>query len=220
MIHKYCIWFPPLTTEIRLQRFPDQEQTVDIQTVDDACICSSLHIQGTVMHKYYHRCPVHNDTMENNRTRRNIVTGHPVHRKKNTPQPVEDLCICSSVHIHGNLVNVRCSHRCPIHNDTMEHDCTRRNIVTGCGNTIVAWSDELPSKACTLWPFEFEEAAVFHCTCIQAELLLITVHCYIPLYTPYLDLSTSIPSCYVFKCIQLDFLIVMSVFASIRPVFC
>jgi len=141
MIHKYCIWFPPLTTEIRLQRFPDQEQTVDIQTVDDACICSSLHIQGgAVMHKYYHRCPVHNDTMENNRTRRNIVTGHPVHRKKNTPQPVEDLCICSSVHIHGNLVNVRCSHRCPIHNDTMEHDCTRRNIVTGCGNTIVAWS--------------------------------------------------------------------------------
>jgi len=137
--------FPPLTTEIRQQRFPEQVQTVDSLTVDDTCICSS----GAVMHKYYHRCPVHNDTMEHNRTRRNIVTGHLVHRKRNTPQPVEYSCICSSVHIHGNLVNVRYSHRCPIHNDMMEHDCTRRNIVTGCGFINLVQCNELPLMTCT-----------------------------------------------------------------------
>ena len=98
------------------------------------------------MHKYYHKCPVHNDTMEHNRSRRNTVTGHLVQRKHTPPhpQPVEDSCICSSLHVHGNLVNVRYSHRCPLHNDTMEHDCTRRNIVTGRGNVNSVQSDELP----------------------------------------------------------------------------
>jgi len=174
-----AIWFPPLTTEIRLQRFPDQEPTVDIQTVDDACICSSLHIQGAVMHKSYHRCPVHNDTMEHNRTRRNIVTGHLVHRKQNTPQPVEDSCICSSVHIHGNLVNVRYSHRCPIHNDTMEHDCTRSNIVTGCGFINLVQCNELPLMTCTSTSWRhshrFCKAELPHADIILLHLLVNTL---------------------------------------------
>jgi len=138
------------------------------QPVEDSCICSSLHIQGAVMHKSYHRCPVHNDTMEHNRTRRNIVTGHLVHRKRNTPQPVKDSCICSSVNIHGNLVNVRYSHRCPIHNDTMEHNCTRRNIVTGCGFINLVQSNELSLMACT--PQPVEDIHISSPQHIQAEL--------------------------------------------------
>ena len=128
----------------------------NVRTVDDACICSSLHIQGAAMHKCYHRCPVHNDTMEHNRSRRNIVPGHLVQRRRTTPhpQPVEDPCICSSLHVHGNLVNERYSHCCPIHNDTMEHDCTRRNIVTGCGNVNSVQCNELPLMIRNLQPVE------------------------------------------------------------------
>jgi len=45
------------------------------EPVKDACVCSTLHIQGGSVHKHYNRCPVHNDTEEHNCTRRNTVIG-------------------------------------------------------------------------------------------------------------------------------------------------
>ena len=62
------------------------------------------------------------------------------------PQPVEDWCVCSSLHVHGNSVNVCYYHRCPVHNDTMEHDCTHDNIVTGQANFVQV--DKLPETNC------------------------------------------------------------------------
>ena len=53
-----------------------------------------------------------------------------------TAKRVEDTCICSSLHVQGNRVNVRYYHRCPVHNDTMEHDCTHNHIVTGQSNFV------------------------------------------------------------------------------------
>ena len=106
--------------------------------VEDACICSSLHVQGTFTYTDTHRCPLHNDTMEHDCTSKNIVPGLivPSDGQLNTPQAVEDRCICSSLHIHGNSVDVCFYHHCPVHNDTLEHDRTHFNIVTGQTNFV------------------------------------------------------------------------------------
>ena len=76
--------------------------------------------------------------MEHDCTTKNIVPGLivPGDGRLDTPQAVEDRCICSSLHIHGNSVNVRYYHRCPLHNDTLEHNCTHNNIVTGQSNFV------------------------------------------------------------------------------------
>ena len=76
--------------------------------------------------------------MEHDCTSKNIVPGLivPGDGRLDTPQAVEDRCICSSLHIHGNSVNVRYYHRCPLHNDTLEHNCTHNNIVTGQSNFV------------------------------------------------------------------------------------
>ena len=68
-----------------------------------------------------------------------------------TAKIVEDTCICSSLHIHGNRVNVCSYHRCPVHNDTLEHDCTH-NIVTGQSNFVQF--GELPETISTPEPVE------------------------------------------------------------------
>ena len=122
--------------------------------VEDACICSSLHVQGTFTYTDSCRCPLHNDTMEHNCTNKNIVPGLivPGDGQLDTSQAVEDRCICSSFHIHGNSVNVRYYHRCPVHNDTLEHNCTHNNIVTGQSN-IVQFG-ELPETISTPEPAE------------------------------------------------------------------
>ena len=134
------------------------EQPGDICTtkrVDDACVCSSLHVQGRFKYsKYYHRCPLHNDTMEHNCTTKNIVPGLivPSNERLDTPQPVEDRCICSSLHIHGNSVNVCYYHCCPVHNDTMEYNYTHDNIVAGQSNSIQF--REMPETISTPEPVE------------------------------------------------------------------
>ena len=126
----YCstVGFLPLHTEIEM----------GLQAVDDTCICSSLHVQGTFTYTDSHRCPLHNDTMEHDCTSKNIVPGLivPSDGQLDTPQAVEDRCICGSLHIHGNSVNVRYYHRCPVHNDTLEHNCTHNNTVTGKTNFV------------------------------------------------------------------------------------
>ena len=113
-------------------------EQLEAKIVDDTCICSSLHVQGTFTYTDSHRCPLHNDTMEHDCTSKNIVPGLivPGDGQLDTPQAVEDQCICSSLHIHGNSVNVCYYHRCPVHNDTLEHDCTHNNIVTGQSNVV------------------------------------------------------------------------------------
>ena len=47
-----------------------------------------------------------------------------------TPEPVKDACVCSTLHSQGNSAYIY-NYRCPIHNDTEEHNCSRRNTVTG-----------------------------------------------------------------------------------------
>ena len=84
--------------------------------------CTS--IQGTFTYTDSHRFPLHNDTLEHDRTSPGLIV--PDDEQLDTPQPVEDQCICSSLHVHGNYY-----HHCPVHNDTMEHDYTHDNIVTG-----------------------------------------------------------------------------------------
>ena len=84
-----------------------------------------------------------------------------------TPCEVEDQCICSSLHIHGNLVNVRYYHRCPAHNDTMEHDCTHFNIVTGQSNFVRF--GELPETIST--PQSAEDACICSTLHIQGNLV-------------------------------------------------
>ena len=84
---------------------------------------------------YYHRCPIHNDTMEHDCTHLNTVTGQTNfvqfgEMPSSTPQSVEDACICSTLHTQGSSI-FKHYNRCPVHNDTEEHNCTRRNIVTG-----------------------------------------------------------------------------------------
>ena len=124
----------------------EQSETIQAgKRLEDDCICSSSHVQGRLTHKNSHRCPLHNDTMEHDCTSKNIVPGLivPSNGGLETPQAVEDRCICSSLHIHGNSVNVRYYHHCPVHNDTLEHNCTHNNIVTGQSN--FAQFDELIS---------------------------------------------------------------------------
>ena len=151
------------------------EQSESIhRRVDDACICSSLHIQGRFKYsKYYHRCPLHNDTMEHNCTTKNIVPGLivPSDGQLDTPCAVEDRCICSSLHVHGSSVNVRYYHRCPVHNDTMEHDCTQDNIVTGQCN--FAQFDRLPLKISSS-PQQVKDT----CTCSMLHFKENSVHKY------------------------------------------
>ena len=102
----------------------EQSDTIYRREADNACICSSLHIQGTFTYTDSHRFPLHNDTLEHDRTSPGLIV--PDDEQLDTPQPVEDQCICSSLHVHGNYY-----HHCPVHNDTMEHDYTHDNIVTG-----------------------------------------------------------------------------------------
>ena len=118
------------------------------------CNCSSLHVQGMFTYTDSHRCLLHNDTMEHDCTSKNIVPGLIVSNdgQLDTPHVVEDWCICSSLHVHGNSVNVRYYHRCPVHNDTMEHDCTHNNIVTGQSNFVRF--GELPETISTPVPVE------------------------------------------------------------------
>ena len=67
-LHWRVVWF--------LNAGLQTDETISTpQSAEDACICSTLHIQGNSVHKHYNRCPVHNDTEEHNCTRRNIVIG-------------------------------------------------------------------------------------------------------------------------------------------------
>ena len=49
-----------------------------------------------------------------------------------TPEPVKDSCVCSTLHSQGNSAYIY-NYRCPVHNDTEEHNCKRRNVVIGRG---------------------------------------------------------------------------------------
>ena len=122
-----------------LQAIEQPETIHTAKIVEDTCICSTLHVQGNRVNvRYYHRCPVHNDTLEHDCTHNNIVTGQSNFEQfdklpgtMSTPEPVEDACICSSMlHIQRNSV-YKYYNRCPVHNDTEEHNCTRRNTVMG-----------------------------------------------------------------------------------------
>ena len=137
----------------------EQSETIcTARREDNACICSSLHVQGMFTYADSHRCLLHNDTMEHDCTSKNIVPGLIVlsDDRLDTPCTVEDRCICSSLHIHGNSVNVCCYHRCPVHDNTMEYDCTNNNIVIGQAN--FAQFDELPETICM--PQSAEDACV------------------------------------------------------------
>ena len=120
-----------------LQAVEQSETIHTAKIVEDTCICSSLHVQGNRVNvRYYHRCPVHNDTMEHDCTHNNIVTGQSnfvrfdeLPETISTPEPVEDACVCSTLHMQGNSVHKY--NRCPVHNDTEEHNCTLRNTVMG-----------------------------------------------------------------------------------------
>ena len=61
---------------------------------------------------------------------------YPSDGRLDTPQAVEDRCICSSLHIYGNSVDVCYYHRCPVHSDTAEHNCMHTNIVTRHANFV------------------------------------------------------------------------------------
>ena len=118
----------------------EQPETIHAaRRVEDTCICFSLHVQGNRVNvRYSHRCPVHNDTLEHDCTHNNIVTGQFVQFRElpetiSMPVPVEDACICSTLHMQRNSVHKRYN-RCPVHNDTEEHNCTRRNTVMGGAN--------------------------------------------------------------------------------------
>ena len=128
---------PRLEIEIGLQADEWPETIHTAKRENSTCICSSLHVQGTFIYTDSHRCLLHNDNMEHDCTTQNIVSGLivPGGRRLDTPQAV-DWCICTSLHIHGNSVNVRYYHRCPVHNDTLEHDYTPTNIVTGQSNFV------------------------------------------------------------------------------------
>ena len=135
---------PRLENEMGLQADEQSETIHTAKREDNTCICSSLHVQGTFIYTDSHRCPLHNDTMEHNCTSKNIVPGLivPGGRQLDTPCTVEDQCICSSLHIHGNSGNVLSYHHCQVHDYTMEHDCTHNNIVIGQAN--FAQFDKLP----------------------------------------------------------------------------
>ena len=161
-------WISPTEIAMGLQAV-EQPETIfhAAKRVDDTCICSSLHVQGRFMYsKYNHRCPLHQDTLEHDCTTKNIVPGLIISSdgRLDAPQAVEDRCICSSLHIHGVSVNVRYYHRCPVHNDTLEHDC----IVTGQPNFVQF--DELPLKISS--PQSAEDVCVCSTLHIQGN----TVH--------------------------------------------
>ena len=118
-----------------LQAVEQPETIHTAKRVEDTCICSSLHVQGNRVNvRYYHRCPVHNDTMEHDCAHNSIVTGQTNFDKLpetiSTPEPVEDTCVCSTLHIQGSSA-YNYQYRCPVHNDTEEHNCTKRNTVMG-----------------------------------------------------------------------------------------
>ena len=121
-----------------LQAVEQPEIILTATIVEDACICSSLHVQGNRVNvHYYHRCPVHNDTLEHDCTYNNIVTGQSnfvrfgeLPGTISMPEPVEDACICSTLHVQESLA-YKYQYRCPVHNDTEEHNYTRRNTVMG-----------------------------------------------------------------------------------------
>ena len=143
---------------------PEIEASYTIHSMEDnTCTCSSMHIQGRLTYTDTHRCPLHNDTMEHDCTVKNIVPGLivPSDGQLDAPQPVEDRCVCSSLHVHGNLVNVCYYHRCPVHNDTLEHDCTNDNIVTGQANFVQV--DKLPETNST--PEPVEDACICSTNC-------------------------------------------------------
>ena len=120
---------------------PSDGQQDTPQEVKDQCICSSLHVHGSSVNVcYYHHCSVHNDTMEHDYTHDNIVIGQSnfvqFDKLPETPQPVEDACICSTLHCtsrekqyKNTTIDVEYTMTC-----TEEHtDYTRRNTVIGQG---------------------------------------------------------------------------------------
>ena len=137
MLHYMLLNFsqPCLENEMGLQADGRSETIHTAKRANNTCICSSLHVQGMFTYTDRHRCSLHNDTMEHDCMTKNIVPGLIVSRL-DTPQAVEDRCICSSLHIHGNLLNIRYYHRCPVHNDTAEHNCMHTNNVTGHANFV------------------------------------------------------------------------------------
>ena len=107
-----------------LQAVEQPETIHTAKRVEDTCICSSLHVQGNRVNvRYYHHCPVHNDTLEHNCTHNNIVTGqsnfvqfNELPETVNMYQPVGDACICSALHWHSGksdakhtAINVQCT---------------------------------------------------------------------------------------------------------------
>ena len=120
---------PCLENEMGPQADGRSETIHTAKRANNTCICSSLHVQGMFTYTDSHRCPLHY-TMEHDCTSKNIIPGLIVSNdtRLDTPQAVEDRCICSSLHIHGNLLNIRYYHRCPVHNDTAEHNCMHTNI--------------------------------------------------------------------------------------------
>ena len=143
--------FTPTEIAMGLQTAERSETIHTGKRREYGCTCSSLHIQGTFTYTDTHRCPLHNDTMEHDCTTKNIVPGLivPSDGQLDTPCAVEDRCICSSLHVHGSSVNVCYYHRCPVH-DTMKHDCTHDDIVTGRSNLVQF--DKLPLKISTPQP--------------------------------------------------------------------
>ena len=155
---------PHLGIETGPQADEQSETNHTAKKEDITCTCSSLYIQGRLTHKYSHRCTQHNDTLEHDCTSKNTVPGLivPSDERLDTPQPVEDQCICSSLHIHGSSVNVCYYHRCPVHNDTVKHDCTHDNIVNGKSNFVQF--DKLPET-----PLPVEDACICSTLHIQGK---------------------------------------------------
>ena len=98
---------------------PSDGQLHTPQAAEDGSLVNTI--------RSYHHCPVHSDTMEHNCMTNNIVTGHAnfvrlgkLPEMINMAQPVEDACICSTLHIQGEVVQ-KYYERCPVHNDTEEH---------------------------------------------------------------------------------------------------
>ena len=74
-----CCQFSPNHAHLEIEMGPQaDEQSETNHTAkkeDNACTCSSLHIQGTFTYADTHRCMLHNDTMEHDCTVKNIVPG-------------------------------------------------------------------------------------------------------------------------------------------------
>ena len=79
--------------------------------VEDACTCSTLHIRGGSVYKHYRRCPIHNDTEEHVSVsiqsstftdgQSNFVQVDKLPETNCMPEPVENACVCSTLHIQG-----------------------------------------------------------------------------------------------------------------------